>query len=115
MGAKNKVIAGDYVGKPLVHTLGIVMINYGFFKNLNVDKNTVESYEVVNEESHKSAMSAVGRGLVGSLLVGPVGMLAGLSAKSVGTHVVAIQFKDGKKSLLEVDDKIYSSLTKALF
>ncbi|AWO73868.1 hypothetical protein C1N76_04305 [Geobacillus thermoleovorans] len=55
------------------------------------------------------------RGLVGSFLLGPVGLLAGLSAKTKGVHVVAIKFKDGKKSLLEVNEKIYAALMKNLF
>ena len=72
-------------------------------------------YEIVNEESRKSASSAVGRGLVGGLLLGSVGLLAGLSAKNKGIHTLAIQFKDGKKSLVEMDDKIYKELLKKLF
>lgn len=115
MGAKNKVIAGDYVGKTLNHMLGVVSIPTGLFKNVLVDRNTVESYEIVDEEKRKSAMSAVGRGLAGSLVLGLPGLLVGLTAKSKGTHIIAVQFKDGKKSLLEVDDKINSALMKALF
>jgi hypothetical protein len=115
MGAKNKVIAGDYEGKAVMQTFGIVNVAIGFTKSVEINKNTVDTYEVVDESTRKSAASAVGRGLAGGLLLGPVGMLAGLSAKSKGTHVIAIQFKDGKKSLLEIDDKIYSALMKKLF
>jgi hypothetical protein len=115
MGAKNKIIAGDYEGKSVMQTFGIVNIAIGFTKSQEINKDTVESYEVVDEAKRKSAASAVGRGLAGSLLLGPVGLLAGLSAKSKGTHVVAVEFKDGKKSLLEIDDKIYSALIKKLF
>ncbi|MED4225602.1 hypothetical protein [Neobacillus cucumis] len=113
--AKNKVIAGDYLGRSIMKSLGTVQMSTGFAKSLMLNKETIESYEVVDESTKKSAVSAVGRGLAGSLILGPVGLLAGLSAKSKGTHVVAIQFKDGKKSLLEVDDKIYSTLIKLLF
>ncbi|MFH5181172.1 hypothetical protein ACHHV8_36735 [Paenibacillus sp. TAB 01] len=115
MGAKNKVIAGDYEGKMVTQALGIVTITTGFLKKIIVDKTTVDSYEVMNEEHRKSAVSAVGRGLVGGFLLGPVGLLAGLSAKTKGTHVVAIQFKDGKKSLLEIDEKVYKALLKQCF
>lgn len=87
MGAKNKVIAGDYEGKSIVHSFGIVNIAVGFTKSVEINKNTVDTYEVVDETQRKSAASAVGRGLAGSLLLGPVGLLAGLSAKSKGTHV----------------------------
>lgn len=116
MGAKNKVIAGDYEGKKIMSTFGIVQIPGGFTsKGIEINKDTVEEYEVITEESRKSATSAVGRAFVGGFVLGPVGWLAGLSAKSKGTHTVAIQFKDGKKSLIEIDDKIYKALMKKLF
>jgi hypothetical protein len=77
---------------------------------------TVESYELITDEHRKSAKSGIARGLVGGALLGPVGMLAGgMSAKSKGIYQVAIQFKDGKRSLLEVDDKIYKAIIQACF
>ncbi|MEH6945225.1 hypothetical protein [Bacillus sp. JJ722] len=115
MGAKNKVIAGDYEGKQVMSALGIASIATGFLKTMALDKKTVEEYEVMDEKSQKSAVSAVGRAFAGGLVLGPVGWLAGLSAKSKGTHVVAISFKDGKRSLMEVDDKIYNAIIKTLF
>lgn len=115
-GAKNKVIAGDYEGCLVVQAAGTASISTGFFKSVALTKKNVESYEVMDETSSKSAASAIGRGLVGGFLVGPVGMLAGgLSAKTKGIYVIAIQFKDGKKSLMEVDDKIYKAIMKQLF
>lgn len=113
--AKNTVIAGDYENESIIIKSGKVVIVLGFFKTLEISKKTVEEYEIIDEKSRKSAVSAVGRGLVGSFILGPVGLLAGLSAKSKGTHVVAIKFKDGKKSLLEIDDKTYKTLIKNLF
>ncbi|MEK5171837.1 hypothetical protein NST63_01085 [Heyndrickxia sp. FSL W8-0496] len=114
--AKNKVIAGDYQGKNVLQSLGMtVSIATSLFKTLDLTKENVEEYEVITEESRKSATSAVGRAFVGGVILGPVGWLAGLSAKSKGIHTIAIQFKDGKKSLIEVDDKIYSTLIKVLF
>ena len=115
MGAKNKVIAGDYEGDTITAAFGVVNISKGFKSSVQITKDTVEEYEVMDEEKKKSASSAVGRGLVGGFLLGPVGILAGLSAKSKGVYVLAVQFKDGKKSLLEVDDKIYKSIIKILF
>lgn len=112
---KNKVIAGDYENKQVILSGGSAVISVGIFTNIKLDKSTVESYELVDETSRKSASSAVGRAAVGSLLLGPIGLMAGLSAKNKGTHTVAIQFKDGCKSLLEVDDKIYKALVKKLF
>ena len=113
--AKNRVVAGDYNNKQVILSGGKAFISIGLFNPLAIDKTTVEDYEVVDETSRKSAASAVGRAAVGSLLLGPIGLAAALSAKSKGTHIVAIQFKDGNKSLLEVDDKIYKAIVTKVF
>lgn len=116
MKAKNKVIAGDYKNKNIVLSMtGKAMIK-GFFTKVKIDKKNVEAYEVVKDEHRKSALSGVGRGLVGNFLLGGVGLVAGaLSAKSKDIYAVAIQFKNGKQSLLEVDDKIYDAILKKCF
>lgn len=116
MGAKNKVIAGDYAGRQIVSAVGTVQISTGLFKSLMLNNTTVENYELVTDEHRKSAASGVARGLVGGALLGPVGMLAGgLTAKNKGTYTIAVRFKDGRNSLLEVDDKIYKNLIKNCF
>jgi hypothetical protein len=115
VGAKNKVISGDYLNKFIILKGSRVCISRGIFNLLDINKTNVVDYEVVDQESRKSAASAVGRGLAGGLLLGPVGVLAGLSAKNKGTHIIAVQFWDGKKSLLEVDDNRYKAIIKNLF
>ena len=121
MAKVNIVIAGEYEGKSINkngNVLSIVVEDGGWLmpkKTIDLNKMTVESYEIIDEKSRKSATSAVGRGAVGAFLLGPVGLLAGLSAKSKGTHTIQINFTDGKKSLLCVDDKIKSILIKSLF
>jgi len=114
-GAVNKVIAGDYQNYIVSVGFGGVYLSY-FFKKIKLDKSTVSSYELITDEHKKSAVSSIGRGLVGGALLGPVGMLGGaLSAKNKGIYQVAIQFSDGKRSLLELDDKTYKGLMKAIF
>ena len=114
--AKNAVIAGDYQGKLLSCTSGRIFISLGFLKSLELNKPTIDSMELITDEHRKSAASGVARGLVGGALLGPVGMLAGgLSAKNKGIYQVAIQFKDGRRSLIEVDDKIYNALIRCTF
>ncbi len=114
--AANKVIAGDYEKKSVVASGSKAAILTGFMKFFYLDKTTVEAYELITDEHRKSAASGAVRGIVGGVLLGPVGMLAGgLSAKSKGIYQVAIQFKDGKRSLIEVDDKIYKLIIKNCF
>lgn len=117
MGAKNRVIAGDYSGKQVLGG-GIAQagISIGFVKQLYLNNTTVESYELITDEHHKSAVSSATRGIVGGALLGSVGLVAGaMSAKEKGIYQIAIQFKDGKCSLLEVDDKIYKAIVQACF
>lgn len=112
----NIVIAGDYKGKAVVRATGKCCIATGFFKTLVLTKDIVETYEVVTDEHRKSAASGISKGLIGGALLGPVGMIGGaMSAKSKGTYQVVIQFKDGKKSLIQINDKIYKILVRSLF
>jgi hypothetical protein len=117
MGAKNKVISGEYNNYSVVSGFGnIVICIPGTDKKIIIDKSIVDNYELVTDEHRKSASSGIARGIIGGALLGPVGLLVGgLSAKSKGIYIVAIQFKDGAKSLLEIDDKTYKALVKKLF
>lgn len=119
--AQNKVIAGDYEGKNImISQQGIfskqdVFLFTGFTEKFPLNKETVASYELITEEHRKSAISGISRGLVGGVLLGPVGLLAGLSAKNKGTHVLAIEFRDGKKSLIEINEKLYKMFIQKMF
>ncbi len=115
--AQNKVIAGDYNGRDVTGGFGVISLYGGRSVNsIPIDKKTVEAYELVTDEHRKSAASGAARGLVGGVLLGPVGALAGgLSATNKGVYIVAVQFKDGKKSLLEVNDKMYKLIVTNCF
>ena len=115
MGAKNEVIAGDYKGCRVKYEMGDVEINVSLFKDLDINKKTVSSIELQDEEHKKSTASAVGRAAVGALPVGPVGVVAGFTAKSKDKYTVAVYFKNGKKSLLEVDAKLYKKIMENTF
>lgn len=108
--ALNMVISGDYKNSRVLSTWGGVKIG-----KIKLDKSNVDGYEIMNEKNRKSALSAIGRAAIGSLFLGPVGLLAGLSGKSKGTHTIAIYFKNGKKSLVEVDDDIKELIISSLF
>lgn len=121
--AKNKVISGDYVDDSVrIEGFGTQLV-FGFGKDgeiftsthITLNKNTVESYEVLTEDKVKSASSTMLRAGAGALLLGPVGLLAGVSGKTKGIYTVAVLFKDGKKSLIEIDDKHYKVLMQSLF
>ena len=111
------VIAGDYQDKFVNIILGKLCISNAdiFNKDIVLNKDTVSQYDIVDEESRKSAASAVGRAAVGAVLLGPVGLLAGVAAKRKGIYTIAIQFHNGKKSLIEIDEKRYKIFLKEMF
>ena len=82
---------------------------------VGIDKLMARGYELVTEEMRKSATSGVARGAVGAVLLGPVGLLAGLSAKNKGTYTLVVTWRDGEQSLMEVDEKIYKLIVKGMF
>ena len=113
---KNTVISGDYAGCIVGQVSGLASIFITYTETIALNKDNVETYEIIDETKTKSATNMATRGLVGGLLLGPVGMLAGaLTSKSKGTYIVAIYFKGGGKSLLEVDEKIYKAIVTQSF
>ncbi len=116
----NKVVGGDYKDGKIMALFGNVAITTtgGFdfdSETIVISKDTVDSYEVIDSTSQKSATSAIARGAVGSFFLGPLGLAAALSAKSKGTYLVALYFHNGKRSLVECDQRVYKTIVKALF
>lgn len=122
MGMKNTVTAGDYKGGQIEWKVRLTKANEvilhkpgAFAGKFTLDATTVASYEVIDAESKTNAASAIARGGLGAALLGPVGIAAALSAKKKGLYTIALQFTDGKSSLIEVDKDIYKTLVENLF
>lgn len=116
----SKVVAGDYTGIIMYENAkkGLVIKDEGLLgkKKAFINKETVDHYEVVDEESSKSFGSGVIRGAVGAAAFGVVGALAGAaSAKNKKEYRVAITFKGGKRVLCSLDKNDYKTLTEMLF
>lgn len=127
----NQTVAGDYDGllsyeeikdkkqKKRVGRLVITEIPKGLFKKkqfIYITKETVASYEEVGAESQKSLSSSVAKGLVGGAILGGIGAIAGASSgKSKTAHTVSIIFKDGTKSLCEMDNDMFKKLVMVLY
>ena len=111
--AQNKVIAGAYQGKMVGQTFGNADLQTSFLKTVFL-KDIVVNYEVLDSESKKSMSSALLRGGLGAALLGPVGLLAGLSAKNKNSKIIALKFNDGQECVVDVDDKIFKAILKSL-
>ena len=116
--AQNAVIAGEYKKYTVIYHGGTVYLseyNSWHPKTIYLDKDTVREFSVINENYKKTVSGVVGRAAVGAAILGPVGLLAGATAKNKGTYIVSITFKDGKQSLLEIDEKRYKALVTNCF
>lgn len=119
----NTVIAGDHLYGTITYKnkkKGFEILNtscLGLKKEKTyINKETVESWEIFEENGKKSFASGAARGIVGAAVLGPVGAIAGAAtAKTKTTYKVSIVFKDGTKSLCELDNGHYKLLVQTLY
>lgn len=100
----NAVIKGDYKGYIVYSERGKMWLTK-MFKRIEIKKENIEAYEVVDESSQVSGSSAVLRAGAGALLLGPLGLAAALTARQKGIVTIVIAFKDGKSTVVEMDAK----------
>ena len=112
--ARNKVIAG--------YKKGDRIWTGGAFKNSlmvgtlsSIHRESVLNYDIITEDVVKSGSSAILRGAMGAAVLGPVGILAGLSAKNKGIYTIAIEWSSGNRSLIEIDEKLYKIFLQNVF
>jgi hypothetical protein len=139
MSEKNKVIAGDFEGQII-----ILKKNLMFIGPHEINKESVERYEVINEQStvttftkgytKKSMIGAGTKGAVGAAIgtvIAPgIGTLIGAGAgvstaksknKSLTNEVttkdlmVAIYFANGEQSLVKIDGTYYEKFLTCCF
>lgn len=122
MSLKNVVTAGDYNGGIITFKnkkKGLLITASHFLKptqKVFVNKETVDSYEVVMDESGKSMGNGIAKGAIGGVLFGGVGALAGASSgKAKNTYTVSIVFKNGTKCLCDLDGNMYKQLVQIMY
>lgn len=115
----SEIIAGDYKGCGIYYNKGLFGSGSKFClttkpgvggkdMSVTVSKYTISSIEDMGSESKNSP----GQAAFGALLFGPAGLLLGGNNQR---HLVAIFWKDGKKSLADLNDVEYREIKKAMF
>ena len=109
------IIAGDYLNYYIEVENGIpYLITPDLKRAIAVlDSSNVVSIDVVDQDTRRSATSAVGRAAIGGALLGPIGLAAGLSAKKKGIYTISITYRTGERSLAEVNERGYRALLTA--
>ena len=108
--ASNSVISGDFLGSPVsVSWKGELTV-----KGFPLNKYTILSCDFISQSKKKSVASAIGRAAVGGALIGPIVLLAGVTAKSKGTYLVSLTCIEDVSFVLEIDDNIKNILLRSL-
>lgn len=106
---KNYVVEGKYKNRKI---LG------GSSLDIDVElqplsKTYISSYTVI-DESNKDQYS-FWKGALGVALFGGLGAIAGVNGKKKKEYLIAIEWKDGEKSLISLDDEYYKVFVKSNF
>jgi len=82
----------------------------------NIPLSELTDVEIATEETVKKIGGTVGWGAAGAVILGPVGLLAGLLLGGKKKKVTFVaKFKDGRKFLGTTDAKTYTQLSAAAF
>lgn len=73
----------------------------------------VTNYTVI-DETNKDQYS-VWKGALGVALLGGFGAVAGIGGKKKKEYLIAIEWKDGEKSLICLDDDAYKTFVRSMF
>lgn len=120
MKASNIVLAG-HMEKWSIYfdsEFKCLCITPGIFDNrvLPMNKTNIKNIEVTERKTSTSSSSAYKKGLLGGLLFGNVGAIAGASSANQNEiYTIAVTWNSNKRSLIEIDGNYYKQLQHDLF
>lgn len=116
--AKIKIHAGDFLDGDSQFHFGQMMLRTQEhpWHGEAIPTTELDSVEIATKESVKKIGGTVGWGAAGALILGPVGLLAGLLLGGKKKEVTFVaKLKDGRKFLATTDAKSYTKLQAAVF
>lgn len=116
--AKITVHAGDFKKGDGQFSFG--MLNFKTDKHPimgeSIPLTSLSEIDVASEENVKKIGGTIGWGAAGALVLGPVGLLAGLLLGGKKKEVTFVaKFKDGRKVLATTDSSTFTKLQAAVF
>lgn len=114
------VLAGDFSEKGqhrFVNKQFAMQKDGGFLPKFEaIPVSEIDEMDVADEESVKKIWGTVAGGAVGAVLLGPLGLLAGVLAGGNRKEVTFVcRFKDGRKMMAKTKNKVFQSIQAARF
>lgn len=116
--SKIKVHAGDFLKEDGSFFLGMITLKTKEHSIAGeaIPLSYLETVDIATEESVKRLGGTIGWGAVGGLLLGPLGLLAGVLVGGRDKEVTFVaRFRDGRKLLATTDSKTFTKLQAAVF
>ena len=102
---KNTVIKGDYKNWYLsIHKEMDKLILEGINDNIEISNNTIIDYDIKYTEFKRDIIDIVIRIIIGVLLIGPISY-----------RLISIEFKNGNKSLVKIDNRTFKYLVEKVY
>lgn len=109
----NYVLEGKYKNEKISGYKEISVNTSEYIGGRSLSKKQITSYTVI-DETNKEQYS-FWKGALGVALLGRWGAIAGLGGKNKKEYLIAIEWKDGEKSLILIDDEYYKVFIKSMF
>jgi hypothetical protein len=116
--ANLEVHAGDFLTGPADTSFGVfgLRTRERSFLGERILYSELAEVSVATEESVKRIGGTVGWGVAGAVILGPVGLLAGLLLGGRKKDVTFVaKFKDGRRILATTDSKTFIKIQAAVF
>ena len=118
MGGKiNIVLEGKYKELKISSYQELYIQTPEYVGGRYLNKKQISSYIVLDENSKNSSEYSFWKGVLGVTLFGSLGVLAGIGGKNKTSkeYLISIEWKDGEKSLILIDDKYYKVFVRSMF
>jgi len=116
--SKVKVLAGDFLEADGEYSWGSLTLKTKehSWVGETISLKQLDTVDIATEESVKKIGGTVGWGVAGAVILGPVGLLAGLLLGGKKKEVTFVaKFKDGRKLMASTDSKTFTKLQAAVF
>ncbi|MGN0407913.1 MAG: hypothetical protein ACI4EJ_06625 [Bacteroides sp.] len=108
MAKINIVLEGKFKGKKVLNT------SYGLcIGTWCADKSSVSAYTVIDETAKEEY--SFWQGALGEVLFGDMGAILGIGGKQTKEYLISIEWYDGDKSLILIDDEYYKIFVRRMF